>query len=504
MSIVVKNASLSFSKTLFEDISFNLRGDDRVGLVGDNGSGKSTLLRALAGLESLQSGEIHHPGGALVGYLHQDVPVHLRGLTLYEVIELAIPEAERSYSGYKIDMLLEAFAADEHIAFNTLDQLSGGWQRIAMLGRTMMDDPAVLLLDEPTNHLDLSKIVLLESWLLKLNIPYIVISHDRAFLDAVTKRTLFLRAGKIHDFAQPYSSARTLLAEEDTRTAKIRLNQEREAERLRKSAADLRRKGTDHFSDSLKQRAKKMQQRAEQVVQNFVPVYIPPKRTIDLGVRDMQAKTLIRLQDYAVTKPDGALLYIIKQMDVRQGDRIAILGANGTGKSQFLRLLVRDLQRAQAGECIKGAYFTPSIALGYLDQLLANLPHSSTLIDYVCTQYALEQQSAIQHLIDVGFGYYEQAKAIGDLSFGERTRLALMEMRLQAPNLYVLDEPSNHLDLDGQDRLEVALMANTVTTLLVSHDRRLIDTIPNRFFEIQRKRLNEVKSPAGFYQTVTG
>ncbi len=501
MQLRANNISFAHSESTFNDVSFSVADGEKIGLVGDNGSGKSTLLRCLARLEEVHDGSISYPKSFRIGYVEQSIPSDLENKTLHEVIEVAIPKGERSWAGYKVELLLESFGAPDNLSSKKISELSGGWRRIALIGRAMMDEPDLLLLDEPTNHLDMQKILKLEAWLKSsVRIPYVIISHDRTFLDNCTSRTLFLRDTKLFDFPASYTTARQLLAEQDKTALKKREDEEQEADRLSKSAHTLRMKGIDNYSDSLKLKAKQVQNRADAVKANFTEVYIPPERKIQLGNRDTHAKSLITYKDADVQAPNDSLLFEIKELEIKKGERIVIFGENGSGKSCFLKKLVDDYHLSQSGTRKEDSYFTPSIRLSYVDQELSSLPVNETIISYIQHTFNLDDNRTISQLVQVGFPYRVQNKKIGDLSFGERARLAFLAVNLENPNLYILDEPTNHLDLDGQDRLENEILTNGATCVIVTHDRRMVQNLATSYCQITDGTLKEVDSPKGFYE----
>ena len=194
-SISLRNAGLVATDTMFSNLNLVIGDGDRVGLVAGNGRGKTTLLKAMAGQGELTSGNIVRSRGLQVGYVEQDMPAESMGLTLYEAVLEALPAAERETDSWRVDVVLDEFQAPEAMRHRRLNELSGGWQRIALIARCWVLQPDALLLDEPTNHLDLGKLVQLENWINEAarNIPVIIASHDRQFLDATTNRTLFLR-----------------------------------------------------------------------------------------------------------------------------------------------------------------------------------------------------------------------------------------------------------------------------------------------------------------------
>src|SRR5262245_8928819 len=211
-SITLRDVGVTAGHPLFQDLSFTLADGDRLGLVAGNGAGKSTLLRCLAGQAEPTQGSISTSRGLRVALVAQDVPANLLDLPLADALRRAIPPAERESKGWRVDVILDEFAAPAELRDRPFRQLSGGWQRLALIARAWVAEPDALLLDEPTNHLDLTKIRRLEAWVREegARMPMVIASHDRAFLDGCTNRTLFLRPERYRLYAHAYNAARRL------------------------------------------------------------------------------------------------------------------------------------------------------------------------------------------------------------------------------------------------------------------------------------------------------
>ena len=297
---------------LFDQASFSVNEGDRIGLVGDNGAGKSTLFKCLLGQEILHSGKItvsRHVDK--IAYVPQNLPTDLREKTFAEYLLEAFPTEERDYSSWKVDVTMDEIGVPNEIRNFPLAHLSGGWQRMALIARAIIDEPSLLLMDEPTNYLDLEKIFKLENLLLNvIKIPYIVISHDRKFLDRCTNKTLHLRGGKIISHKVPYSHARTALLEEDLAAAKARELEEAEIERIRAAAKRIHIWSAGRNPD-MDRRAKAMYTRAQQLESKKTDVYVATKREIDFNPDDIRPKVLLQVKNYQVVAPDGRPLFKI-------------------------------------------------------------------------------------------------------------------------------------------------------------------------------------------------
>ncbi|MBY4628731.1 ABC-F family ATP-binding cassette domain-containing protein [Rhizobium croatiense] len=502
--ITIRNLGVTLGNPLFSKLNLVVNAGDRIGLVAANGRGKSTLLACITGALEPSEGEITKARGLTVGHVAQNVPAALFDTAFYDAVLQALPADQAESESWRVDVVLESLEVPEAMRRRPLQQLSGGWQRLAMLARAWVSEPDVLLLDEPTNHLDLEKIAQLEAWLnaLPRDVPVILSSHDRAFLDATTNRTLFLRPEQSPVFALPYSRARAALDEADAAEARRYERDMKTAEQLRKQAAKLNNIGINSGSDLLVVKTKQLKQRAEKLEDTAKPAHLERSAgAIRLANRGTHAKVLVTLEDAAVATPDGTLLFRTGRQFICQGDRIVLLGLNGVGKSRLVSMLKQAIERPETPGGIKA---TPSLVLGYGDQALADLADGDTPIGTIIRRFDVGDQRARALLAGAGMTIDMQAKPIGQLSGGQKARLGMLVLRLTEPNFYLLDEPTNHLDIEGQEALESELMAREASCLLVSHDRSFVRAVGNRFWLIEKKRLVEVESPEGFFASVAG
>ncbi|MQB42378.1 ABC-F family ATP-binding cassette domain-containing protein [Rhizobium sp. ICMP 5592] len=497
--INLRNFGITLGVPLISNLNFTVTAGDRIGIVAANGRGKSTLLNCIVGRLEPTVGDITRSRGLTVGYVEQNVPADLAKVPFYDAVLRALPAEQAEHEGWRVDVTLDSLDVPEVLRGRALAALSGGWQRLAMLARVWVTEPDVLLLDEPTNHLDLVKIALLEEWLnaLPRDVPVLIASHDRAFLDAVTNRTLFLRQEQSQAYALPYGRARAALDETDASDERRFQKDMKVAQQLRKQAAKLNNIGINSGSDLLTVKTKQLKARAERLEEAARPGYQERSAgAIKLSNRGTQAKILVTLDDASVETPDGTLLFKTGKHWICQGDRIVLLGANGAGKTR----LVEMIRRAIADQAALGSIrATPSLVLGYSDQALSNLGQDDTPLGVITRLFELGEQRARTLLAGAGMGIDMQGRAIGRLSGGQKARLAMLVLRLTNPNFYLLDEPTNHLDIDGQEALEGELMAQEASCLLVSHDRSFVRNIGNRFWLIDRKRLVEVEGPEAFF-----
>ncbi len=498
MSIIsLKNVGVIATDPLFQNLNFTLGSGDRVGLIAGNGGGKTTLLNCIAGLDEPGSGEIVRSRGLQIGMVNQGVPTHLLDFTLVEAVCDALPEEIRDTDGWRAEVALDSFDTEQDLRQRPVRALSGGWQRLMLIARAWVNDPDLLLLDEPTNHLDLSKILQLENWLSETarTTPVIIASHDRDFLDATTNRTLFLRPEKSMYFPLPFSKARAALSEDDAAMGRKHVNDLKRAKKLRQNAAKLSNIGINSGSDLLTIKAKQLKERAAKIEGQATAAHVERSGEIRLTNSGTHAKVLMGIENLDVTTPNGDVLFNIGKVHIFQGDRIVVLGANGTGKTQ----LIKKLHQAIASpDSVKEIKVTPSLVLGYLDQDLSQFDLSDTPAELVSRYHSGDAQSRSM-LASAGFALEKQSRPISELSFGQRTRLGLLVLRLIEPNFYLLDEPTNHVDIPAQERLETEILDHQATVILISHDRRLVRNIGTRYLQIVRKRLVEVEGPEAFF-----
>ncbi|QCI63614.1 ABC-F family ATP-binding cassette domain-containing protein [Phreatobacter stygius] len=503
--INLRNLGVTLGAPLFSNLNLALETGDRIGVVAANGRGKSTLLRSIAGTVEPTAGDIMRGRGLRIGHVAQDIPAGLMGTPFREAVCQALSVAEIEAEAWRADVVLDSLDVPQALRVLPLGRLSGGWQRLAMLARAWVADPDVLLLDEPTNHLDLARISQLEDWLNSLprNAAVVIASHDRAFLDATTNRTLFLRPIASEVFSLPYARARVALDEIDASQERRYQRDMKMAQQLRRQAAKLNNIAVNSGSDLLTVKTKQLKQKAGRLEDGARPAHQERSAgAIKLANRGTHAKVLVSFDDAQVETPDGKLLFRTGKRWICQGDRIVLLGRNGAGKSRFVSLLKETIARPEAAtEAIK---VTPSLVLGHSDQGLAELADGDTPAGTISRRFEVGDQRARALLAGAGLDIDLQNRAVGNLSGGQKARLAMLVLRLTNPNFYLLDEPTNHLDIDGQEALEGELADQQASCLLVSHDRSFVRAVGNRFWLIEGRRLIELESAEPFFASVAG
>jgi len=498
--ITIRNLGVSLGAPLFSQLNLVVNAGDRIGLVAANGRGKTTLLRCMAGAMEASEGDITRARGLTVGYVEQYVPEALMDRPMHAAVLETLSTDQQQSESWRVDVALEQLEVPEALREMPLKQLSGGWQRFAMLARVLMTEADVLLLDEPTNHLDLARIGQLENWLnaLPREMPVVIASHDRAFLDATTNRTLFLRPEQSQIFSLPFTPARTALREADASDERRYQRDLKTAQQLRQQAAKLNNVGINSGSDLLLSKTRQLKQRAENLEDAAKPAHLERSAgTIRLANRGTHAKVLLTLEDAAVETPDGQLLFRTGKQFICKGDRIVLLGPNGSGKTTLLTMLRAAIDSSDAAPA--GIKATQSLVLGYCDQALAGLEDSETPMRTIVRRFEIGDQRARALLAGAGLSIEMQGRPVRKLSGGQKARLGMLVLRLTQPNFYLLDEPTNHLDIEGQEALEDELMEHQASCLLVSHDRNFVRNVGNRFWLIERKRLVELEGPEGFF-----
>lgn len=302
MSLISLNSlGMTLGTPLFTNLSMSIEPGDRIAIVAANGRGKSTLLNLLAGRGDPTSGEIIRARALTMGFMEQDVPAPLMTMTLGDAVAEALPPEARDYERWRADLAMDELEIPQSMRDRTLRELSGGWQRIAMLARLAVADPDLMLLDEPTNHLDLAKIFALERWISRLtrSKAVVIVSHDRAFLDRTTRRTLFLRepASMLYDL--PCSEAREALAEHDLAQERQFENDMKAAKQLRRQAAKLNNIAVNSGSDLLTVKTKQLKARAERIEMKTEAAYRERAAgTVALSSSAMQARILFQIKPF--------------------------------------------------------------------------------------------------------------------------------------------------------------------------------------------------------------
>jgi ATP-binding cassette subfamily F protein uup len=476
--VALNQAALGFGRLLLDDVSLTLGRGDRACLVGRNGAGKSTLLKVLAGQQPLNQGERFVQPGIKVAYLPQD-PSLPAGLGVADYVASGLAN-ESDGLGHKVDAMLLRFDLDGGRA---LGQLSGGEARRADLARVLVSEPDVLLLDEPTNHLDLATIERLERDLAGFAGALLVISHDRVFLNRLSRITLWLDRGRLRRLDQGFAAFQAwaeTTAEEEAQ-ARHRLDRRivREQRWLARGVTARRKRNQGRLARLTELRRTRAQW-LDAPGTNKLEASAGPAG----GDKVIEAEGLTK----AFRAEDGAERVIIDNVStrIRRGDRIGIIGPNGSGKTTLARLLIGDL-KPDRGRVVLGSQVAPL----YFDQRRESLDPDASLWQSLVPDggdslmVGDRQRHVVSYLRDFLFDESQARQPVKSLSGGERNRLLLARLFARPSNLLVLDEPTNDLDLETLDLLVEVLEDYGGTLLLISHDRDFLDRLASGILALE-------------------
>lgn len=491
------------TKTLFKSLDIYINEGDKIGLVGHNGSGKSTLLAILSQELDADEGEISRNRGLQLEVVEQFINPALSDQSLAKALADKLPAEEKDFNQYRVEQLLAELGFSPAEYEYRVSDLSGGQQNRLMFARAVINTPNLILFDEPTNHLDLNTLLFFERFLQQLDAGFLLISHDRQFLDAVTERTVFLRDERIYNFNLPYTAAKKHLDAQDN-AAKARLKEEEKAiKSLTVSAKRLATWGKVYDNEKFAAKAKSMEKRIEKMKVNKTFVGQDSKLHLDLEMQTARANRMLHINRRDILSPGTkpAPLFHIEEFFIRPGDRIALLGHNGTGKTTLIKLIMEQFTTDRDGDFVK---FNPQCEIGYYDQEINEFDTSMNLVETLRARCHRGSETDYKTaLIRAGFAYRDITKKVAVLSGGEKARLMFLIIKINQPNFLILDEPTNHIDIQGKEQLEQQILATQATILVTSHDRRFIDHIADRFVLIEDQKLIEISSPDSFYQANT-
>lgn len=473
---------------LFTDLSFTLKKGDRIGLIGYNGCGKSTLLQVLDGTLVPSSGRVALASHCLMARVEQHLPDALLDQPLIEAVLAQLPASQRESQRWQAERLLMEMGFAPNEIEHPAATLSGGQHTRLLLARALMLQPDLLLLDEPGNHLDLPTLLWLENFLNSWSGSFVLVSHDNPLLDAVTNTSWILRDKTLHAFSLPCTAARQALEEQDESDALRHKAEQKEIDRVTASAKRLATWGRVYDNEDLSRKAKQMEKQVSRLKESQTELTAGTPWTLALHGDALRADRLLEMDNLPVPPAPGLPpLFTTGIARLQSGDRVAIMGRNGGGKSSLLRLLWRQMQQESTEAGLK---LHPRLKPGYYDQTLNQLDDNDSLLDALepFEPYAETRKRA---LISAGFGWVRHGQKVSTLSGGERSRLLFIGLSLARYSLLLLDEPTNHLDIDGKEALAQTLREYPGGLLLVSHDRQLISNSCNRFWLIDENGLSE-------------
>lgn len=473
---------------LFNDLSFTLKKGDRIGLIGYNGCGKSTLLQVLDGTLTPNSGSVSRANHCLLARVEQHLPDALLSQPLLQVVLEKLAPGERDSLCWQAERLLAEMGFTVQQTQQQAATLSGGQHTRLLLARALIQQPDLLLLDEPGNHLDLPTLLWLESFLQTWQGSFVVVSHDNLLLDAVTNTSWILRDKTLHAFSLPCSAARRALEEQDASDALRHKAEQKEIDRVAASAKRLVIWGRVYDNEDLARKAKQMERQVSRLKDSQTELTAGTPWRLEVHGDAVRADRLLEMENLPVPPAPGLpALFTTGVARLQSGDRVAIMGRNGGGKSSLLRLLWRQMQQP-ASEA--GLRLHPRLHAGYYDQTLHQLADEASLLEAL-EPFEPSPETRKRALISAGFGWARHGQKVSTLSGGERSRLLFVGLSLASYSLLLLDEPTNHLDMEGKEALAATLREYPGGLLLVSHDRQLISQSCNRFWLIDEDGLSE-------------
>ena len=520
--ISIDNLKVEFGvKPLFDNVSFVINDKDRIALVGKNGAGKSTLLKIICGLQKPTSGNVAIPNDTTIGYLPQDMNLQ-DNTTLREEVKKAFADISKmkervdklneelaQRTDYESDSYMELvqkftteherymmMGADNYeaemertltgLGFERTDfdrptsEFSGGWRMRIELAKILLRRPDVLLLDEPTNHLDIESIQWLERFLQQSAKAVVLVSHDRAFINNVTNRTLEITCGRVTDYKVKYDEYVKLRAERREQQLRAYENQQKEIADIKDFIERFRYKPT---------KAVQVQSRIKQL-EKIVPIEIDE---VDNSALHLKFPPCLRSGDYPIICEDveksygSHTVFSNVTLTIKRGEKVAFVGKNGEGKSTLVKCIMNEIP---FGGTLKVGH---NIQIGYFAQNQAQmLDGELTVFETIDNVARGDIRLKINDILGAFmFGGEASEKKVKVLSGGERSRLAMIRLLLEPVNLLILDEPTNHLDMPSKDVLKEAIMAFDGTAIVVSHDREFLDGLVSKVYEFGGGKVTE-------------
>ncbi|MFN8319891.1 MAG: ABC-F family ATP-binding cassette domain-containing protein [Saprospiraceae bacterium] len=520
--IAIDGLTVEFSgKTLFHNISFFINPNDKIALMGKNGAGKSTMMKIIAGVNKPTRGHVRAPKEAVIAYLPQhlltedDCTVFEEASKAFSHVSAMKAEMERlnhemaTRTDYDSDEYMklieevselgEKYYALEDVNFDAevektlvglgferedftrpTSEFSGGWRMRIELAKILLKDPDLILLDEPTNHIDIESVVWLENFLINKAKAVMVISHDKAFIDNITTRTVELTMGKIYDYKANYTHY--LQLREERRTHQLKAYREQQKMIAESKQFIERFKGTYSKTNQVNS--------VERMLEKLEIIEVDE---VDNSALKLRFPPSVRSGDYPVTVDglsksyDDHVVFKDASMTIKRGEKVCFVGRNGEGKSTMIKAIMGEIDfegRCTIGHNVKVGYFAQNEA--------AKLDPELTVFQTVDEVAEGEVRTQLKTILGCFmFSGDDIDKKVSVLSGGERTRLAMVKLLLEPVNLLILDEPTNHLDLKSKDVLKEALLNFDGTLILVSHDRDFLQGLSQKVFEFKNKRVIE-------------
>ena len=523
--------------TLFENLSFSLNEGESISIVGPNGCGKSTLLKIIAGLMRADSGTVNIKKGAKCAYLDQTASSIQDSRIVRDILKDSFEEinamekrlsalqdklfdtAAEDYDvilsrycnllerfqmagGYDVDVqistVVEGLGIGKDMLEKSYDVLSGGEKTLAQLAKALLQKPDLFLLDEPTNHLDIARIEWLEGYIKSFRGAVVIVSHDRYFLDKLSNKILSLDDVEAKIYATNYSG----YLEQKQRDFEVQLaafrDQQQAIKRLEEQIKYFSEMGMAKNSATLCNRAHSLSTQLERMKRAAVKKPTEQKKIdVEFSRVKKTSKTVVEAKDFVVSIPGGKTILDKISVNICAGERVAFIGANGSGKSTFVKAIMGEQNLLMSGKIEVG----PSVKIGYLPQIIEFSEPNSSLLDYFKNEVGVDEERARRILASFDFYKDEVSKKVKNLSGGERIRVKLAILLQQQINTLIFDEPTNHIDIPTKEVLEEALSNFAGTLIFVSHDRYFINKFADKIFEFSSGKVTTYHGNYDYYKS---
>lgn len=523
--------------TLFENLSFSLNEGESISIVGPNGCGKSTLLKIIAGLMRADFGTVNIKKGAKCAYLDQTASSIQDSRIVRDILKDSFEEinamekrlndlqdklsdtAAEDYDvtlsrycnllerfqlagGYDVDVqistVVEGLGIGKDMLEKSYDVLSGGEKTLAQLAKALLQKPDLFLLDEPTNHLDIDRIEWLEGYIKSFRGAVVIVSHDRYFLDKLSNKILSLDDVEAKIYATNYSG----YLEQKQRDFEVQLaafkDQQQAIKRLEEQIKYFSEMGMAKNSATLCNRAHSLSTQLERMKRAAVKKPTEQKKIdVEFSRVKKTSKTVVEAKDFVVTIPGGKTILDKISVNICAGERVAFIGANGSGKSTFVKSIMGEQNLPMSGKIEVG----PSVKIGYLPQIIEFSEPNSSLLEYFKNEVGVDEERARRILASFDFYKDEVSKKVKNLSGGERIRVKLAILLQQQINTLIFDEPTNHIDIPTKEVLEEALSNFAGTLIFVSHDRYFINKFADKIFEFSSGKVTTYHGNYDYYKS---
>ena len=533
VELSLKNIKKSYGiNEILKDINMDAKTKEIIGIVGENGAGKTTIFKIIKNIEQPDGGRVETVFADSIGYLEQ-IPVYNKEKTVEEVLKEAYSKIEilekeinitqekmKTQVGEEIEKTLKKYdklivqyealdGYNKEVNFNKIcnglnfeneflkksfSLLSGGEKTIVLLGKTLLENNKILLLDEPTNHLDIEMVMWLETYIKEYKGTVLIISHDRYFLDRVTNKTIEIEDGEAKTYTGNYSTYKKLKEEEIERQYELYKTQQKKIAEMKAAIQRLKDFGQGCHGDKnpFFKRAFNMEKRLEKM-EKVEKVKEKSKLKINTNVETRSANNIILIENVSKAFNEKVILERANGI-INYGDRVALIGKNGAGKTTFIKMLLGE-DKIDSGKLTLGS----NVEVAYLEQNIKFKKDNISILEYLREDENIEEGEARKYLAKFLFFQDEVFKNISKLSGGEKSRLRLAKMLLRPNNFLILDEPTNHLDIDSREQIEDVILAYKGTVFFISHDRYFINKIATKVIELENQKLNEYLGDYNYY-----